>query len=59
MHTPAALEGLRSLQVSYAVLLVRLLDGAVQWIVYPMSAVETCMRKICSSSDKRKPVMNV
>lgn len=59
MHSPATLEGLRSLQVSYIVWLVKMLDGAVQWIIYPVSAVATCMRKICSSYDKRKPVMNV
>lgn len=29
MHSPAALEGLRLLQVSCLVLLVKLLDGAV------------------------------
>lgn len=45
MHRPAASEGLRPLFMTSFVLLVQL-----------VSAVETCMRRIC---DKRKPVMNV
>lgn len=59
MHNHAIQEGLRALQVSYIVLLVQLLDGTVQRILYLVWAVEMCVRKICPSSDKRNPVMNM